>query len=725
MALLVSFFEYQINRLYLSKLLYSNIHLKMILVLLLVIISSSNSFPNNFDIINENNSYLNNNAEFSYTVTNLLTNISNSYNNISNANKNISDPSNFLSVNSSYTINNDFHNISMIAGKIPPTQRHLLKTKSDYDIIFNPLNFNKTYTCNYNSSDVYCENCLPYDYYLQTTCVSCESLIPNCKNCYMYGCEECFEGYSLYVTDKTSVPLCSKKQLDCKYYYNFTTRYNEYIDICHTSQDSITLIPEVSLNFVLIVCAVILAFTFIIVTFGCIYHCYVKKNNNDIVFLSKNHLICSLCSKSKVDMEKDYNNNKDNARDYVISDEGIDKSSSNIKRRSNNYISTTNKHSNIQLQEVNKIKEEVEAQFNKKLNCGGFLCFDCEKKAEEILLTGEYKCCTTCYKLVIWFVSNTNVNNGEIHEEIDDNSISVEESINNSIREEENNNNRNNNEIIIHEVIEFKSDNAKGNEDKDDKVDTDLQNKIHNNSAKCLINSTNTLNNYLINKTNNLTSSVKTNCISVSKKQNSINDSKNENNDKNDLKCKSINYTENKINKDLGLMKLNVINDHEKVENIKNYDNKKNADVYLKKKITNKGISNKEVDRLKNENDNSNNIADNNLALEENINVSNSNNNNKSKNNNLENINTHSNLNQNQYCTNNNNNNININKVKKKEKETCVVCFRRNPDAVIPCDNKPKHKLHKRCLADFYFSNNNSSKFNCPICRSELCIKPL
>ena len=57
----------------------------------------------------------------------------------------------------------------------------------------------------------------------------------------------------------------------------------------------------------------------------------------------------------------------------------------------------------------------------------------------------------------------------------------------------------------------------------------------------------------------------------------------------------------------------------------------------------------------------------------------------------------------------------------------CVVCFKKNPNAVIPCKYKPLHKLHDKCLADFYHSyynkcKNNAKLFLCPICRSDLIV---
>lgn len=55
----------------------------------------------------------------------------------------------------------------------------------------------------------------------------------------------------------------------------------------------------------------------------------------------------------------------------------------------------------------------------------------------------------------------------------------------------------------------------------------------------------------------------------------------------------------------------------------------------------------------------------------------------------------------------------------------CVVCLKSDPipNAVIPCANKPKHKLHDNCLADYYkthFQKENPGKLTCPICRTDV-----
>ena len=48
--------------------------------------------------------------------------------------------------------------------------------------------------------------------------------------------------------------------------------------------------------------------------------------------------------------------------------------------------------------------------------------------------------------------------------------------------------------------------------------------------------------------------------------------------------------------------------------------------------------------------------------------------------------------------------------------DECAICLLPNIDSVIPCENKPKHKLHKYCLTQYM---DSSYKF-CPYCKSKL-----
>ena len=52
--------------------------------------------------------------------------------------------------------------------------------------------------------------------------------------------------------------------------------------------------------------------------------------------------------------------------------------------------------------------------------------------------------------------------------------------------------------------------------------------------------------------------------------------------------------------------------------------------------------------------------------------------------------------------------------------EICAVCMKLKPDAVIPCHYRPKHKLHRHCLAMYYKKNEGDKEMNCPICRGEI-----
>lgn len=49
-------------------------------------------------------------------------------------------------------------------------------------------------------------------------------------------------------------------------------------------------------------------------------------------------------------------------------------------------------------------------------------------------------------------------------------------------------------------------------------------------------------------------------------------------------------------------------------------------------------------------------------------------------------------------------------------KDECGICLLEGINAVIPCSNKPKHRLHKYCLASLL-----QWKYKiCPICKTEL-----
>ena len=51
-----------------------------------------------------------------------------------------------------------------------------------------------------------------------------------------------------------------------------------------------------------------------------------------------------------------------------------------------------------------------------------------------------------------------------------------------------------------------------------------------------------------------------------------------------------------------------------------------------------------------------------------------------------------------------------------KANEDCGICLGEKPDAIIPCDNRPFHRLHKYCLSEYI---NNDYK-QCPLCKTNL-----
>lgn len=55
--------------------------------------------------------------------------------------------------------------------------------------------------------------------------------------------------------------------------------------------------------------------------------------------------------------------------------------------------------------------------------------------------------------------------------------------------------------------------------------------------------------------------------------------------------------------------------------------------------------------------------------------------------------------------------------INRDDQDKCIVCFKRNIDSVIPCANKPRHKLHRECLMRFL---KDSRHGGCPICRTNL-----
>jgi len=67
------------------------------------------------------------------------------------------------------------------------------------------------------------------------------------------------------------------------------------------------------------------------------------------------------------------------------------------------------------------------------------------------------------------------------------------------------------------------------------------------------------------------------------------------------------------------------------------------------------------------------------------------------------------------------------NKIEISNNGVCVVCLKSEPlpCAVIPCVNKPKHKLHESCLGEYYknyYKGNKREVLFCPICRTEVDI---
>ena len=62
---------------------------------------------------------------------------------------------------------------------------------------------------------------------------------------------------------------------------------------------------------------------------------------------------------------------------------------------------------------------------------------------------------------------------------------------------------------------------------------------------------------------------------------------------------------------------------------------------------------------------------------------------------------------------NGNNNSINSN----SNSNPCSICLKENPNAVIPCQNKPYHKLHKYCLVEYITKYSR-----CCLCKTSLGI---
>ncbi len=64
------------------------------------------------------------------------------------------------------------------------------------------------------------------------------------------------------------------------------------------------------------------------------------------------------------------------------------------------------------------------------------------------------------------------------------------------------------------------------------------------------------------------------------------------------------------------------------------------------------------------------------------------------------------------------------NRIEIINEDNCVICLKNTPitTAIIPCLNKPKHKLHDKCLGDFYnaFYQNTKKELVCPCCRTKV-----
>lgn len=49
--------------------------------------------------------------------------------------------------------------------------------------------------------------------------------------------------------------------------------------------------------------------------------------------------------------------------------------------------------------------------------------------------------------------------------------------------------------------------------------------------------------------------------------------------------------------------------------------------------------------------------------------------------------------------------------------DLCVICFKGGLECAIPCENKPRHLLHRKCLA-YMLQGKNIGEVKCPICRT-------
>lgn len=291
--------------------------------------------------------------------------------------------------------------------------------------IFNSVNFDKTKKCNYSERDPQCEICLPYNYFINSKneCVKCSSLIPNCVNCFIYGCEKCAPGYDLYITIDNSIPHCTKikDQQKCIGYNIFETKYLDEIQICIQESLGINQIfSNLSISLIIIVVLSILGVVLIIMLTFYLYNKSMKKKKSKKKY--SKHNVCSycLCELPKDQLEIS-NSNENNNNEKVV---------------------------------------------KKMLNCGGHLCDGCEKIAETKLLTGDYNYCKICDIMVIWYISN------------DDDLLSILNSKNN-IEENKNKN------IIIEEEGDFKDAFPNNKNDEINKNFNSDNNTNENNNFKC------------------------------------------------------------------------------------------------------------------------------------------------------------------------------------------------------------------------------------------------
>lgn len=532
-----------------------------------------------------------------------------------------------------------------------------------------------------------------------TSCENCLSLYRSCSNCKFNN-----SNLSISSSPLNTCVLCSK-------FYS----YNQITDSCVKDDSCYMIIGSSCLSestFFLII-FVIAFFFFLAVFYLLIMYIRGSKNlgrsntNHDDNYQDRNdqygnkrfgavdynikashYGMCSICAgwfyHAKEDLVKKKSDDK-NGEEKEVSKDAINKENEALCIINNNKHNKSRNSNNSNIKDKNTSSnsyiKERNIRYDRKLFCGGYCCLECYSCFDQRLSKGYYSKCNQCDRFILGYDDDENNN---IDKNIDTNKNEIEEANQreNKVNKDKASNNpsdTNNNELNI----------INKNELTNEQINHNIYIKDNNHNDDYYTNNNNT-------------------------KDDKDNKNKEDNKNKPRLRFKEL-FHNIKKNKDTILEDIKQTYTHRNFK-LKNHD----LSIYND-----------------NDNDNKDNKSFNNINKECNFNklnkvpyATNATNNNDNyalskafhhqNNNTIFSYNAYNSSKEILYNANNTREkgdiNTDYNCISNTESiSVCVICQDTFPECILPCKNRPHHKVHKLCFAGLM----NTKFRKCPICRSE------